>query len=90
MIGVDLVQNPQLVITDKDVALAVTKAYMKDKGLDKVTSASKLRNLVGHVDDSKATKAKARWKRAKDIEKEITLSRAPRPKARPYTIVASN
>ena len=90
MIGVDLVQNPQLVITDKDVALAVTKAYMKDKGLDKVTSASKLRNLVGHVDDSKATKAKARWKRAKDIEKEITLSRAPRPKARPDTRVASN
>ena len=91
MIGVDLVQNPHLVVTDKDVALAVTKAYMKDKGLDKVTSASKLRNLVGHTDDSKLTKAKARWKRAKEIENKIARSTSPRPMLRPDDFkVASN
>lgn len=91
MIGVDLVQNPHLVVTDKDVALAVTKAYMKDKGLDKVTSASKLRNLVGHTDDSKLTKAKARWKRAKEIENKIARSTSPRPMLRPADFkVASN
>ena len=83
MIGVDLVQNPHLVVTDKDVALAVTKAYMKDKGLDNVTSASKLRNIVGHADDSKATKAKKRWKRAKEIENKIARSTSPRPMLRP-------
>ena len=91
MIGVDLVQNPHLVVTDKDVALAVTKAYMKDKGLDKVTSASKLRNIVGHADDSKATKAKARWKRAKEIENKIARSTSPRPMLRPDELkIASN
>jgi predicted chitinase len=91
MIGVDLVQNPHLVVTDKDVALAVTKAYMKDKGLDKVTSASKLRNIVGHADDSSLTKAKARWKRAKEIENKIARSTSPRPMLRPDDFkVASN
>ena len=93
MIGVDLVQNPHLVVTDKDVALAVTKAYMKDKGLNNVRSASQLRNIVGHADDEEATKAKARWKRAKEIQKKVT-SLAPstslRPRSRPNTIMASN
>jgi predicted chitinase len=93
MIGVDLVQNPHLVVTDKDVALAVTKAYMKDKGLNNVRSASQLRNIVGHTDDEEATKAKARWKRAKEIQKKVT-SLAPstslRPRSRPNTIMASN
>ena len=91
MIGVDLVQNPHLVVTDKDVALAVTKAYMKDKGLDKVSSASKLRNIVGHADDNKLTKAKARWKRAKEIENKIARSTSPRPMLRPDDFeIASN
>jgi len=83
MIGVDLVQNPQLVVTDKDVALAVTKAFMKDKGLDKVSSAKGLRDIVGHADDAKLTKAKARWKRAQEIERQIMRETSPRPVLRP-------
>jgi len=86
MIGVDLVQNPHLVVTDKNVALAVTRAFMKDKGLDNVNSAKGLRNIVGHADDAKLTKAKARWKRAKEIQRTIMRETSPRPRLRPNTM----
>jgi predicted chitinase len=83
MIGVDLVQNPQLIVTDKDVALAATKAFMELKGLDKVKSAKGLHNIVGHADTEGLPKAKARWKRAQEIERKIMRETSPRPMLRP-------
>ena len=81
-IGVDLVKNPDLLITDKDVALAVTREYMEDNGLETVSTAKSLASIVGHSDDSKGTVAKARWKRTKELEEELKNT-SLRPRARP-------
>lgn len=84
-VGVDLVNNPDLMITDKDVAMKVTMAYLNDKGFDKVTSKDKLASVVGHsnVGGKEGTK---RWNRTKSLYEEMydeKLPSSPRPKIRP-------
>jgi len=86
MAGVDLVNNPDLMITDKDVAMKVTMAYLNDKGFDKVTSKEKLASVVGHsnVGGKEGTK---RWNRALSLYEEMydeKIPSSPRPKTRPF------
>lgn len=82
-VGVDLVNNPELMATDQKVSLAVTREYLKDKGLDKVKTANDLWRVIGHADDAKQTKAKARWKEAQKIANRFRRSTSPRPMLRP-------
>jgi putative chitinase len=84
-VGVDLVNNPDLMMTDKDVAMKVTMAYLNDKGFDKVTSKDKLASVVGHsnVGGKEGTK---RWNRTKSLYEEMYGEKLPqslRPKVRP-------
>ena len=84
-VGVDLVNNPDLMMTDKNVAMKVTMAYLNDKGFDKVTSKDKLASVVGHsnVGGKEGTK---RWNRTKSLYEEMydeKLPSSPRPKIRP-------
>jgi len=61
-IGVDLVENPELLETDKNVMLQATLAYLKDNGfLTSNLTQSKLASIIGHSDDDKNTVAKKRW-----------------------------
>jgi len=72
-IGVDLVKNPDLLETDKDVMLRATLAYLEDKKFSTSSlSQSKLASIIGHSDDDKGTEAKKRWKRTKAFYKEMT------------------
>lgn len=83
-IGVDLVKNPELLETDKDVMLRATLAYLEDKSFSTSSlSQSKLASIIGHSDDSNGTEAKKRWKRTKEIYKEMTGEDMP---SRPSTI----
>ena len=77
-IGVDLVKNPELLETDKDVMLRATLAYLEAKSFSTSSlSQSKLASIIGHSDDSKGTEAKKRWKRTKEIYKEMTGNDMP-------------
>ena len=94
-IGVDLVANPDLLITDMDVMLKATLAYLQDKGFDtKNITSDSLRNIVGHAGG--ATEASTRWTDAKaaytrmyggtmpvDSRSVPPMSTSPRPQARP-------
>jgi predicted chitinase len=86
-IGVDLIQNPHLLVTDKEVGLAAAKAFIEykkeEQGIDSIDSSRDLYRIIGHSDDKKRTKQKARWKRAKEIERQIMRETSPRPKLRP-------
>lgn len=82
-VGVDLVNNPELMATDQKVSLAVTREYLKDKGLDKVKTANDLWKVIGHADDAKLTEAKKRWKEAQKIANRFRRSTSPRPMLRP-------
>ena len=82
-VGVDLVNNPELMATDQKVSLAVTREYLKDKGLDKVKTATDLWKVIGHADNAKQTEAKKRWKEAQKIANRFRRSTSPRPMLRP-------
>jgi len=86
-IGVDLIQNPHLLVTDKEVGLAAAKAFIEykkeEQGIDSIDSSRDLYRIIGHSDDKKRTKQKARWKRAKEIERQIMRETSPRPMLRP-------
>jgi predicted chitinase len=72
-IGVDLEENPDLLITDPNVMLMATQEYLRDRNFStRATSAASLASIVGHADDENNTKATARWNRALEIYKEIT------------------
>ena len=86
-IGVDLVKNPDLVATDKDIGLKVTALYLKDKGFDKVNDASSLARVIGH--SPQGDEAKKRWSATQEIMEQFRIG-SIRPKARPDTRVASN
>ena len=61
-IGVDLVENPELLETDKNVMLQATLAYLKDEGfLTSNLTQSKLASIIGHSDDDEDTVARQRW-----------------------------
>ena len=86
-IGVDLVKNPDLVATDKDIGLKVTALYLKDKGFDKVNNAASLARVIGH--SPQGDEAKKRWSATQEIMEQFRIG-SIRPKARPDTRVASN
>lgn len=86
-IGVDLVKNPDLVATDKDIGLKVTALYLKDKGFDKVNDAASLARVIGH--SPQGGEAKKRWSATQEIMGQFRIG-SIRPKARPDTRVASN
>lgn len=86
-IGVDLVKNPDLVATDKDIGLKVTALYLKDKGFDKVNDASSLARVIGH--SPQGDEAKKRWSATQEIMEQFRIG-SIRPKARPDTRIASN
>lgn len=72
-IGVDLEENPDLLITDPNVMLMATQEYLRNKNFStRATDAASLASIVGHADDENNTKATARWNRALEIYKEIT------------------
>jgi len=84
MAGVDIVNNPDLMRTDKAVAIAVTKAYLNDKGFSNVSSAEELAELVGHANPDK--EGARRWNNTKKIYKDMYGEDIPeslRPKERP-------
>ena len=84
-VGVDLVNNPDLMMTDKDVAMKVTMAYLNDKGFDKVTSKEKLASVVGHSNVG-GKEGNKRWNRTKSLYEEMYDEKFPqslRPKKRP-------
>ena len=85
-IGVDLVKNPDLVATDKDIGLKVTALYLKDKGFDKVNDADSLARVIGH--SPQGDEAKKRWSATQEIMEQFRIG-SIRPKARPDTRVAS-
>lgn len=95
LIGVDLVENPELLNTDKDVMLRATIAYLDDKGFNtKDITADNLRRIIGHSGGS--TEANRRWTNAEQAYQDMygetmpNSSRAeggretsPRPMLRP-------
>jgi len=84
-VGVDLVNNPDLMMTDKDVAMKVTMAYLNDKGFDKVTSKDKLASVVGHSNVG-GKEGNKRWNRTLSLYEDMygeELPRSLRPPIRP-------
>ena len=96
-IGVDLVENPELLETDKNVMLQATLEYLRDNGfLTSNLTQSKLASIIGHSDDDKNTVAEERWIAAGKAYSDMygedmpsssrqvsLLSESLRPKARP-------
>jgi putative chitinase len=83
-IGVDLVKNPDLLITDKNVALKATMAYLQQKKFNSVSSASELAAVVGHS-NPKGKEGIRRWNKASKIYEEMygTIMPTKKPKQRP-------
>jgi predicted chitinase len=87
-IGVDLVKNPDLVLTNKDIGLRAVKAYFDGRGFSDVNSAAGLASVIGHADDDAQTEANRRWKKVEGLKKQFGQFNV-RPSARPDTRVAS-
>jgi predicted chitinase len=88
-IGVDLVKNPDLVLTNKDIGLRAVQAYFDFKGFSDVNSAAGLARVIGHADDDAQTEANRRWKKVEGLKKQFGQF-SVRPSARPDTRVAAN
>jgi len=86
-IGVDLVKNPDLVLTNKDIGLRAVKAYFDFKGFSDVNSAAGLARVVGHAGGQ--AEANRRWNKVEGLKKQFGQF-SVRPSARPDTRVASN
>ncbi len=85
-IGVDLVKNPDLVLTNKDIGLRAVKAYFDFKGFSDVNSAAGLARVVGHAGGQ--PEANRRWNKVEGLKKQFGQF-SVRPSARPDTRVAS-
>lgn len=83
-IGVDLVNNPDLLATDKDISMKASMAYLSLSGFDDVSSATQLANVVRHS-NPKGKEGMRRWKNAGKFYKEMygTFMPTKKPKARP-------
>lgn len=76
-IGVDLVNNPTLLETDKDIMLRASLSYLRDSGfIFADLTQDKLASIVGHSDKNKKV-AKARWKNTKKLYKDMYGSDMP-------------
>jgi len=97
-LGVDLVNNPELLETNKDVMIQATLNYLKDNGfIFADVTKNKLASIIGHSDNKDKDEANARWKSTQRFYKEMydeempTSSRAvssaptssPRPRIKP-------
>lgn len=70
LIGVDLVENPDLLETDKDVMLKATIAYLDNKGFNtKDITADSLRQIIGHSGGS--TEGNRRWSNAEQAYQDM-------------------
>jgi predicted chitinase len=85
-IGVDLVKNPDLVLTNKDIGLRAVKAYFDGRGFSDVNSAAGLARVVGHAGGQ--PEANRRWNKVEGLKKQFGQF-SVRPSARPDTRVAS-
>ena len=105
LIGVDLVENPELLETDREIMLKATLAYLEDKGfLTSNLTQSKLASIIGHSDDAENTVARRRWAAAGEAYRDMYGGDMPsssrqvsnlfdglRPRSRPEEIeIASN
>jgi len=83
-IGVDLVNNPDLLITDPSVSLRATTAYLQSKNFQSVNSATTLANVVGHS-NPQGKEGIRRWNNANKFYKEMYGKPMPTliPKQRP-------
>jgi len=91
--GYDIVSNPELMSSNQQVSLAVTKAYLEDKGLEDVKTARDLYAVIGH--SGGMGEANKRWRNAKKLHKklfgfDLGTGSSLRPRSRPDTIMASN
>ena len=85
MIGVDLVGNPELLETDRNVMLKATLAYLDDKGFNtNDISEDSLRRLIGHAGGAAA--GRTRWQNASRFFTEMfggTMPESSRSATRP-------
>jgi putative chitinase len=101
-LGVDLVNNPELLETNKDVMIQATLNYLKDSGfIFADITKNKLASIIGHSDNKDKDEANSRWKSTQRFYKEMydeempTSSRAvasaptssPRPRRKPAGII---
>lgn len=86
-IGVDLVKNPDLILTNKNIGLKAVKAYFDFKGFSDVNSAAGLARVVGHAGGQ--PEANRRWNKVEGLKKQFGQF-SVRPSARPDTRVAAN
>ena len=94
MIGEDLVENPELLETDKNVMLKASLAYLSANGFNtKDITEDSLRRIIGHAGGS--TEAGRRWTNAEQAYQDMygeamptssrsvpSIATSPRPKAR--------
>ena len=88
-IGVDLVNNPDLLRTDKEISIKAAMAYLSLSGFENVSSATQLASVVGHS-NPKGKEGARRWKNANKFHKEMYGTslpmypdQSPRPPIRP-------
>ena len=101
-LGVDLVNNPELLETNKDVMLQATLSYLKDSGfIFADITKNKLASIIGHSDNENKDEASSRWDSTQKFYEKMygenmpTSSRAvdseptssPRPRRKPAGIM---
>jgi predicted chitinase len=70
IIGVNLVENPELLETDKDIMLRATLAYLEDKGFNtKDITEDSLRDIIGHSGGT--TEGNRRWSNAEQAYQDM-------------------
>ena len=73
-LGVDLVNNPELLETNKDVMLQATMNYLQSSAFSNPyadITQNKLASIIGHQDDKNKSEAKDRWKSTQKFYKEM-------------------
>lgn len=76
MIGVNLVENPELLETDKDVMLKATLAYLNKKGFNtKDITEDSLRRMIGHSGGTQ--EGRSRWRNAQRYYEDMYDSEMP-------------
>ena len=97
-LGVDLVSNPELLETDKDIMIRATLQYLKDNGfIFADLTKNKLASIIGHADNENKDEANNRWASTQKFYKEMynedmptssrsvtsSLNTSPRPRLKP-------
>ena len=73
-LGVDLVNNPELLETNKDVMLQATMNYLQSSAFSNPyadITQNKLASIIGHQDDKNKSEAKDRWESTQKFYKEM-------------------